>query len=254
MSASAEPANREGQLAIALVELADTLVADFDVVDLLDRLTQHCVTLLDASAAGLLLADGKGALRVIAASSEASRDLELFQLQNSEGPCSDCYRTGSPVVVEDLTEMRPVWPRFASLAEAAGYRSVHALPMRLRSDVVGTLNLFRSGAGRLSEADRRAGQALADMATIGILQNRSIQRNEVLAEQLRSALQSRVLIEQAKGVLAERGGVDVERAFQAMRHFARSNNLRLLKVAESIVERGEMATTVLGSGKQRRQP
>src|SRR4051794_11855425 len=202
--------DRASQLATALVGLADSLVADFDVLDLLNRLTQHCVGLLDAAAAGLLLADQNGSLQLIAASTEGSRLRELFQLQNAEGPGAHCYRDGVPVVVEDITRMQPRWPHFAPLAEEQGYRSVHALPMRLRDDIVGTLNIFRTGTGQLSDADVRAGQAMADVATIAILQNRTIQRSELLAEQLQTALNSRVIIEQAKGVLAERGRISIE--------------------------------------------
>jgi GAF domain-containing protein len=227
--------SREARLVEAFVGLADSLVADFDIVELLGRLASYCVDLLDVSAAGLLLADQHGDLRVIAASAERTRLLELFQLQNKEGPCSDCFRTGAPVVVEDIATMRDRWPRFAPLTEAAGFRSVHALPMRLRSDVIGTLNIFRSNRGRLSPSDAEVGQALAAVATISILQSRAMTRAEDLAEQLQAALHSRVVIEQAKGVLAERGEIDVDEAFRCLRSFARSGNHRLGAVASAVV-------------------
>lgn len=227
---------RERLLTEAFVTLADTMVADFDVVDLLDRLTRYCVRLLDAAAAGLLLADQRGNLRIVAASSEGSRLLELFQLQNEEGPCADCYRQGAAVVVEDIRRLHDRWPRFGPLAESSGYLAVHALPMRLREDVVGTLNIFQKGPGLLAEGDVVIAQALADVATISILQSRTIAQREALAEQLQTALQSRIVIEQAKGILAERASVDVDDAFVRLRGLARSNNRRLSDVAADVVE------------------
>lgn len=219
----------------AFVGLADCLVADFDIFDLLGRLASYCVNLLDVSAAGLLLADQHGDLRVVAASAERSRLLELFQLQNKEGPCLDCFRTGTSVVVEDIETMHDRWPRFAPLTGAAGFRAVHALPMRLRSEVIGTLNIFRNDRGRLSPSDAGIGQALADVATISILQSRAITRAEDLAGQLQAALESRIVIEQAKGVLAERGAIGIEEAFRRLRSFARSGNHRLGAIAGEVV-------------------
>jgi GAF domain-containing protein len=226
----------EQQLSEAFVSLADSLVADYDVADLLHRLADHCVTLLDIAAAGLMLSDQRGSLQVVAASSETSRLLELFQLQHDEGPCLDCYRDGTAITVADVAEAADRWPIFAAETLAAGYRSVHALPMRLRDEVIGTLNLFDTRAGRLDDAHARVGQALADVATIAILQERAIRHHEVLAEQLQHALTSRIVIEQAKGVLAERGGLDMAAAFERLRRHARNTNTRLTELAHGIVD------------------
>lgn len=228
-----------------LVELADTLVDDFDVVELLTLLTDRCVELLGVSAAGLMLAP-EGDLRVVASSNEALRVVELFELQAREGPCSDCFSTGEPVLGRDLTgpdEGR--WPTFGPVAVAAGFRSVHAVPMRLRGKVIGALNLFRSDPGELGAADVRAARALADMATIGILQHRAVHEARVLAEQLSFALNSRVVIEQAKGALGERLGLSMEDAFSRLRTYARNHNLRLAHVARAVLD-GELTSEDLG--------
>jgi transcriptional regulator with GAF, ATPase, and Fis domain len=230
--------SREERLAEAFVDLADTLVDDFDVLDFLHSLATHCIALLDVDEAGLMLADGSGRLVVAASSTEQVRLLELFEVQNDEGPCLDCYASGEPVVVEDLAAARPpTWPRFGDVATAAGFRSVVALPLRLRSETIGALNLFRAEPGALVEEDRSLAQALADVATIGILQERGSSRREVLARQLQEALSSRIVIEQAKGVLAERAGVHVDAAFHLLRGFARSHGLQLSEVARQVVAR-----------------
>ena len=217
------------------VELADTLVADFDVVELLTMLADRCVDVLDVGAAGLMLATPGGDLRVMASSNEAMRVLELFEIQAEEGPCLDCYRTGQPVVNQDLATVNGRWPRFAPEALAAGYRSVHALPMRLRDTVIGALNLFHIDTGGMRRGDLDAAQALADVATIAILQHRATVQAQILNEQLNRALNSRVLIEQAKGMIAERRGVNMEPAFSALRNHARSHNRLLLDVAEDVI-------------------
>ncbi len=227
---------RETMLARTLVELADTLVADFDVVDLLTLLAYRCVDVLDVGAAGLMLAGPDGHLRVMASSSEAMRVLELFEVQAQEGPCLDCYRTGERVVNQDLSGTADRrWPRFSAEALAAGFRSVQAVPMRLRGTVIGALNLFRVEPGEMRQADVDAAQALADVATIAILQHRAVVAANVLNEQLNHALNSRVVIEQAKGVLAERESVSMEEAFAVLRHHARKHNLLLADVARDIV-------------------
>jgi hypothetical protein len=223
------------QLTDAFVELADTMVADFDVIDFLHLLTQRSAQLLDASAAGVLLADPRGQLRLVAASTEAVRVLELFQLQNDQGPCLDCFRTGQPVTAPDLTAARQTWPQFAAAARQAGFGAVHALPMRLRSQVIGALNLFRDTPGTFGREDLRIGQALADVATIGLLQERSTRRSEVLHEQLQGALNSRVIIEQAKGKLAERLGLNMDQAFTLLRGYARDRNRRLSELAQDVI-------------------
>jgi len=227
---------REALLARTLVELADSLVDDFDVVELLTRLAGRYVELLDVAAAGLMLVAPEGDLRVVASSSEAMRVVELFELQSEEGPCLDCFRTGEPVVNQDLATVDGRWPRFAPVALEAGFKSVHALPMRLRGSVIGSANLFRTEEGELSEADVVAGQALADVATIAILQQRSMVETRIVNEQLNHALNSRVVIEQAKGMVAERAGVDMEQAFQRLRNHARNHNLRLSDVSLSVID------------------
>ncbi len=228
---------KESLLAETLVELADSLVDDFDVVELLTMLTDRCVEVLDASAAGIMLVSAEGELGVMATSNEATRVLELFELQCQEGPCLDCYRSGTLIVAPDLRVADGRWPRFAVESLAAGFRSVHALPMRLRGTTIGALNLFRAEAGTLDEPDARAAQALADVATIAILQNRALQAAQVVNEELQSALHSRIVIEQAKGVLAERAGIRVEKAFQLLRSYARNHGRRLVDVAHDVIGR-----------------
>jgi GAF domain-containing protein len=236
--------SREALLARTFVELADTLVADFDVVELLTVLTDGCVDVLDVGAAGLMLAAPEGDLRVMASSSEAMRVLELFELQSQEGPCLDCYRTGQPVVNQDLATVNGRWPRFAAEALAAGFHSVHALPMRLRGTVIGALNLFHIEPGEMRQADVAAAQAMADVATIGVLQHRAALEAQVLNEQLNHALNSRIVIEQAKGIIAERESLNMEQAFSTLRNHARSHNLRLVDVAGDVIG-GTLAASAL---------
>jgi transcriptional regulator with GAF, ATPase, and Fis domain len=225
---------RERVLAEAFVSLADTLVTDFDVIDLLHRLCTDSVTLLPVDAAGLLLSDQRGTLRVVSSSTEQAHLVELFQLQANEGPCLDCVRTSRQITSADLSE-ESRWPRFVERARQAGYGAVHALPLRLRSETIGGLNLFGNTPGALSAHALRVGQALADVATIGILQERAVRRQEVLAEQLQAALNSRVIIEQAKGMLAERGQIDLAEAFNVLRAHARSRQQRLSDLARDVV-------------------
>jgi GAF domain-containing protein len=225
-------------LSDTFVDLADTMVADFDVIDFLQLLTDRTVRLLAASAAGVVLADPRGELRVAAASSEEAGLVELFQLQNDQGPCLDCFRTGRPISAADLTGPDQRWPRFAQAATQAGFRTVEALPMRLRDQVIGALNLFRAEPGPFETADLRIAQALADVATIGLLHERNVRRSETVAEQLQAALNSRVMIEQAKGKLAERYGIDMDRAFTMLRDYARNTNQHLTDVARDFVTGG----------------
>jgi GAF domain-containing protein len=210
-------------------------VADFDVVDLLTLLADRCVDVLDVDAAGLMLVAPEGDLRVMASSSEAMRVLELFELQSQEGPCLDCYRTGHPVVDQVLTVASGRWSKFTVEALAAGFHSVHAFPMRLRGTVIGALNLFHLESGAMAQVDVDAAQALADVATIAILQHRAAREAQVLNEQLNRALNSRVLIEQAKGMLAEHEGVNMDEAFSRLRNHARNRNLRLADVAREVI-------------------
>src|SRR6266700_1282631 len=230
----------DGQfLSETFVELTDTMVADFDIIDFLHVLTSRSVELLDVSAAGLLLADPRGELRVVAASSERARLLELFQIQNDQGPCLDCFRSGRPVAAADLSAETQRWPRFAATARGAGFAAVQALPMRLRDQIIGALNLFRADAGPFDPADMRVGQALADVATISLLHERALRRSETLNEQLQAALNSRVTIEQAKGKLAERAGIDMDQAFEILRSYARARNRRLSELAMAFVTGSE---------------
>lgn len=237
---------REAVLAERLVSLADSLVKDFDVVELLENLMHTCVELLGVDHGGLLLIDQRGNLQLVAASSEASRLMELLQLQSDEGPCLECVATGAQVSVTELATHTERWPTFTPAATAVGFTGVYALPLRLRSETIGGLNLFTSReASSLDKADLRVAQALADVATIGILQQRSVSRNALLAEQLQTALNSRLVIEQAKGVLAERGGLDMQSAFDRLRRHARSNNLNLSAVARTVVTDRRVAHAVL---------
>jgi GAF domain-containing protein len=235
---SGSPVERERSVNHAFVVLADTMVAEYDAIDLLDRLIGFCVDLLPADAAGIVLGDARRELRVVAASSEAAELMELLQLQSDEGPCLDCFQTAAPVSIADLADSSDRWPRFsAAVAEQGQFRAVHALPLRLRGQAIGALNLFDREPGRLPDSDLALGQALADVATIGILQERAIRRAEVVTEQLQTALTSRVAIEQAKGVLSQHFGDDVEDAFDRLRRYARTRNERLALVAGQVVRR-----------------
>jgi GAF domain-containing protein len=227
---------RQRQLTDAFAELTDTLVGDFDIVDLLHQLALRCVELLDVDAAGLLLTDRHGRLRPMAVSTEQARMLKLLQLQNVEGPGLDCYRGGEPVTCADLAAEGGRWPRFSAAAQHAGFIAVQALPMRRHESVVGALTLLRTAPGRLTEDELHIGQALANLATISILHQRTLERQETTAEQLQTALNSRVLIEQATGVLAERHHIDMDQAFGYLRAHAHSRNQPLSEVAHAVVQ------------------
>jgi GAF domain-containing protein len=244
----------DGQLlSETFVELTDTMVDDFDIIDFLHVLTRRSVELLDVSAAGLLLADPRGELRVVAASSEAARLLELFQLQSDQGPCLDCFRSGQPVTATDLSADKR-WPQFADAAGQAGFAAVQALPMRLRDQVIGALNLFRGTVGDFDADSVSVGQALADVATISLLHERSMRRRDTLNEQLQTALNSRVVIEQAKGKLAERLGIDVNQAFTLLRDQARNRNQRLSDLARAFVDGTQAITSPAGGSPRASRP
>lgn len=223
------------QLAEVFVEIADTLVDDFDVIEFLQLVTSRSASICNASSAGLLLADAHGQLQFMAASQESVKLLELFQLQNAEGPCLDCFHTGTAVVNTDLDDAIERWPVFAPRAVSAGFRSVHAFPLRHRKDVIGALNLFGTETGQLESHDVRIIQALADVATIGLMQERVIQDQKIVTEQLQGALNSRITIEQAKGALARSHGISVDAAFELMRDYARRNHHHLSDVAQAVV-------------------
>lgn len=236
--------SRETMLARTFVELADTLVAHFDVVELLTRLTDRCVDILDVGAAGIMLAAPEGDLRMMASSSEAMRVPELFEVQSQEGPCLDAFRTGEAVAAPRLGPGDGRWPSFSAQANAAGFHSAHALPMRLRGSKIGALTLLHADAGPMRPTDVAAAQALADVATIAILQHRAALESQAVHDQLNHALNSRVLIEQAKGVVAERMGLSTEQAFGRLRLYARSHNLLLRDVASDVIG-GRLPTTSL---------
>ena len=216
------------------VRLADTLVADFDTIDFLDTLAQASVELLGMDAAGILLADYAGTLNLVALSAQQTSAAELSLLQQADGPCLDAYRTGGIVQCPDPLTARDRWPDFASAVLAAGFSAVYALPMRLRDQVIGAMNLFSAKPGELDAEAADLGQALADVATIGILHERAFRRHEVVIQQLQHALNSRIVIEQAKGVLAERLHLPIEDAFAVLRGYARDNNLKLAAAADAV--------------------
>ncbi|MFG2006728.1 GAF and ANTAR domain-containing protein [Spirillospora sp. NPDC048911] len=228
----------ERRVAQAFVALADTLVTGFDIIEFMQELAEGCVRLLQVNAAGLLVTDQQNRLRLVAASSEQSRLVELFQLQNEQGPCLDCFRSGQPVHCADLAGPQAArWPQFADQARTCGFAAVSALPMRLRQDTIGAMNVFRTTPGALPPDTIALAQAMADIATIALLQERTIREGQALSEQLQAALTSRVIIEQAKGVLAERHDYSMEQAFTALRRYARDHNHRLSDLAHSVVSR-----------------
>ncbi len=226
----------QARLIEIFVELADTLVTEFDSIDFLHTLTDRCVEVLDADAAGLMLADQNEHLQLLAASTEKIRTLELFELQHDEGPCVDAYRQGEPVTNVDPTTAQQRWPAFGAAVLAGNYTTVHAIPMRLRDQTIGAMNLFMVRAGDLSDADLQLARGLADIATIGLLHERATQSQHTLSEQLQGALNSRVVLEQAKGILAERHNLTVAQAFEAMRTHARNSGQPLSRMAAQIID------------------
>jgi len=228
---------REQRLAEVFVELADTLVEEFDVVEFLQTLTERSIELVDTDAAGLMLDDQRGNLQVVAYTDESARLLELFELQKEEGPCMECFATGRVIANVDLADATSRWPLFAEAARETGFSVSHALPLRLRGQIVGALNLFTVARVRLTDDHLAVVQGLADIATIGLLHERAIRDQVVLAEQLQTALHSRIVIEQAKGVLSAQAGVTVAEAFRLLRTYARRTGQALTLVAEAVVVR-----------------
>lgn len=237
-----EQRTRERLVGRTFVQLADSLVSGFDVVELLADLVNSAVSLLGVAEAGLMLTDQRGFLRVMAASSERTRTIELLELQNDEGPCLECFRTGRPVSSVDPDERAQRWPKFASHIADDDIGPIYALPMRLRDETVGAMNLFLTPGPGLPPADLELGQALSDVATIALISHRAMRANEQLAEQLQLALSSRVAIEQAKGVLAERAQVDMQAAFELLRSYARRNRRQLSEIAAAVAA-GELSTS-----------
>ena len=235
---------RERRLVETFVELADTLVEDFDVVDFFASLAERVVELGIASEAGILLVDEAGDLQFVAASHERAHLLELFQVQNQEGPCQDCFTTGAPVSVSDLENEADRWPLFAPRAVSAGFRSVQAVPLRLRGTVLGAFNLFLIDAGGIDQDAEAVVQAMADVATIGLLQQRELDRAHTVEGQLQRALQTRIGIEQAKGIIAEQLGIEMDAAFALVRGYSRNHNLKLHDVTRDVV-RGVLAASDL---------
>ncbi len=236
----------EHRLVDTFVDLADTLVEDFDVVEFLSMLSERVVEVSIASEAGILLADETGALQFMASSDERSHLLELFQVQNREGPCQDCFTTGEAIAVDDLAEARDRWPLFVDRALATGFRSAQAVPLRLRGEILGALNLFMSDPGGLDESDLAVVQAMADVATIGLLQQRQLDRAHTVADQLQGALHSRIGIEQAKGIVSEQAKLSMDEAFAWLRAHARNTNRKLGEVARAVVA-GELGASDLVS-------
>jgi GAF domain-containing protein len=227
---------REEALLAAFIEFADTFVDDYDVVEFMHRLATRCVELVDASEAGIMLADVDGTLHYLASSSERMRLIELFELQHDEGPCLDAFRTGVPVLSANADDANTRWPHFAPHAREVGFQSVSALPMRLRNNVIGALNLFSTTTNPLSQEDQQVAQALADIATIGILQERALSEEHLVSSQLQGALQSRILIEQAKGIVGEHNHVSIDDAFTLLRGYARNHNDLLSNIANDIID------------------
>jgi|SRR5665213_166779 len=229
--------NRESLLIATLVELADNLVDDYDIIDVLSVLTQRCVEAVDVDAAGVMLASPMGELQFVASSSESMTVLELFQIQTNEGPCVDCYRDGLAITNHELREADGRWPLFTPRALALGFRAVHSLPMRLRGRTIGALNLFRTHQGSLTDDDVIVAQGLADVATIAILQHRSTIDSDALNIQLSNALNSRIIIEQAKGMISELANCNMDEAFNRLRSHARNHNEGLTALATRVVNK-----------------
>ncbi|MEV0275186.1 GAF and ANTAR domain-containing protein [Streptomyces sp. NPDC050610] len=229
--------SRQQQVSEVFVELADTLVDEFDIIDFLQKLSARCVDLLDVAAAGILLADPHGTLQTIAASDEHTRLLELFALQHDQGPCVECYTRGAARINIDLASPTDTanWTPFAARARETGFATTHAFPLRLRQRVVGAMNLFHTDRVLLGEDDTALAQALADIATIGILQQRTLERSQTERTQLQAALTSRIVIEQAKGILAERWDTSPDRAFTAIRSYARGHGEQISMLAGQII-------------------
>lgn len=240
---------REGQVLEAVVSLVDSLLVDFDVVELLTQLTERCAQLLDVASAGLLLADPRAQLHLMAATSDTTHDLELFQLQSEQGPCLDCYATGEPVSAADLPAQRARWPRFVEAATRVGFVSVHAVPMRAAGMVLGALGLFGTAAGELNPQDQLVAQTLAHIATVAILQEQAPTPAAVLPR-LQGALTSQVVVEQAKGFVRARLDVSIDEAFRLMRSYARTHDRHLSELARTLISEPDARPSILTTMQQ----
>ena len=229
--------SRENRITSAFVAVADTLTSNFDVVELLQTLVGHCTDILDTDAGGLMLVDDSGVLQLMTSTSEGADFVEVMQLTAHSGPCIECFASGRTVSLTDIRDAPDEWRVFRDSALEQGFRSVHAIPLKLREITIGTLNLLRDDTGELPEHDLVAARALADVATIGIIQERTIRETDVVREQLQNALNSRITIEQAKGVVAHRRSITPEEAFDVIRRYARSHSMTLSSVAAALVDR-----------------
>ncbi|GAA1477652.1 GAF and ANTAR domain-containing protein [Nocardioides aestuarii] len=245
---------RERDIIQAFLDLSNELVDDYDVVEMLSRLTTNCAEILDIGSAGLLLADDRGLLHLVASSSERTQLLELFQLQREQGPCLDCFRDGRTVVAPDLATLEERWPQFAEAARTVGFASVHALPMRLRNSVLGTLGLFGEADGRLDDEDLALAQALVHVASVALVNQKAAADRTMVNEQLQHALTSRIVVEQAKGVVAHTGGMDMDVAFDVLRHYARAHGRKLTEVASEVVRRTLSGEELLRHAREPERP
>jgi transcriptional regulator with GAF, ATPase, and Fis domain len=237
--------SRESSVTAAFIAIADNLVGEFDLADLLGGLVADCTRLLDIEDAGLLLADSTGMLQVVAATSEQLRGLEQLELDSHEGPCVECFDRGAPVEVADLREMPVRWPTFAAAAQSAGYRSVHALPLRVLDHTLGCLGLFARSTGTLGADDFKLAQALAHTSSITLIVHEAMDTQERVTSQLQTALSSRVVLEQAKGVISESGELDMDGAFEVLRRYSRNHNMKLTALAQAVANRTLPAQLVL---------
>jgi hypothetical protein len=237
---------RETRVLGAVVTLVDSLLDDFDVVELLTDLTEQCARLLDVGAAGLLLAGPRQDLHLMAATSKRTHDLEMFQLQADEGPCLDCFTTGQPISAPDLHSEASRWPHFVVAATDAGFVSVHAVPMRAAGIVLGALGLFGTRVGALSEADLLVARTLAHVACVAILQQHSPTPATVIPP-LQAALADRVVVDQATGFVSQRLDVSTEEAFRLLRGYARTHAQHLTDAAHDVIAQPDKRENILAA-------
>jgi GAF domain-containing protein len=244
-----DEASREARINTAFVTVADTLTTDFDVVDLLHALVEQCTEILDTDAGGLMLMNADGQLQLMTSTGEGADFVEVMQLNADSGPCIDCFTTGAAISVPNIQSSGGKWPAFQKAAMQYGFHSAHATPMRLRGQIIGTMNLFRTKRGALSGRDAAVAQALTDVATIGILHEHIAREGAILAEQLHHALDSRIFIEQAKGMVSHSRSIPMDDAFTVLRTHARNNNLTIRSVAEGVCARTMSVQSIIpGTG------